>query len=142
MCFSEQELDLFAKELLRKPSKAEAYRAAFPKRCEGLDGGAIGKRAWKLAQKDEVRAKLRKFASVRDEEAREKFKGDLIDLEEFRASLTEMFRKAAVNGNVSDAVKVGGLLADVCGFKTPTESNMTIGRFDIPPEELDAILAE
>lgn len=140
MCFSDQELDLFAKELLRRPSKAEAYKATFPKRCEGLTPAAIGKRAWKLAEKDEVRAKVRKFASVRDEEAQERFKGDVIELDEFRASLTEMFRKAAINGNVSDAVKVGGLLADVCGFKAPTESTLKLGRFDIPPEELDAIL--
>ena len=40
----------------------------------------------------------------------------------------------------SDAVKVGGLLADVCGFRAPTESTLKLGRFDIPPEELDAIL--
>ncbi len=140
MCFSDQELELFAKELLRRPSKAEAYKATFPKRCEGLTPAAIGKRAWKLAEKDEVRAKVRKFASVRDDEARERFQGGVIEIEEFRASLTEMFRKAAVNGNVSDAVKVGALLADVCGFKAPAESTVKLGRFDIPPEELDAIL--
>jgi len=141
MCFSENEINLFAKELLRKPSKAEAYKATFPERCKGLDAAAIGKRAWKLAQKGEVRAKVRKFASVHEEERAEAERGAIVELDEFRASLSELFRRAVANKNVSDAVKSGGLLARCSGWETPREGGGDERRFDISEEELDAILA-
>ncbi len=139
--FSEEELDQFARELMRQPSKAEAYRAVFPLRCKGLSSAAIGRRAWKLAEKGEIKAKLRDFASARDEERRKAARDAIIEIDEFRETLTRLFRNAAIDGNVGDAVKVGALLADVCGFRVQEDKAPTIGRFEISAEEVNAIIA-
>ena len=140
MC-TDREIEIFAKELLRQPSKAAAYRAAFPDKCEGLSPEAISKRAWKLAQKGEVKAKSENFAFARREERRADFAGDVVELDEFRMALSELFRHAVEIGNVPDAVKAGGLLADVSGFRSPKKVHVgVLDKYDLTDEEVEEIL--
>lgn len=140
MC-TDRDIEIFAKELLRQPSKAAAYRAAFPEKCEGLSPEAISKRAWKLAEKGEVKAKFENFASAREKERREAFAGDVVELDEFRASLSRLFRDAVVSENVADAVKAGALLADVSGFRSPKKVKVgPLDKYDLTDEEVEEIL--